>query len=101
MSWHSPAPACLRAAKERPDLISHLVLMQATSWEQQLHWVRELARTMGLLSMGIPVRGDNVIGTPCLGQAVSALTERWFPHTTTGPSVYRAKQRADFQERFM
>lgn len=91
----------LCAAGEQPSLISRLVMMQATEWAQQKRWLEELARVMGLIAMGIPVVGNTVIGTPFLGQVWSACTERWFPQLTTPPSVYRAKKRPDFEERFM
>jgi len=91
----------LFAAAENPDLIERVVLMQATGWAQEVYWTRELAKLLTPLMMGIPVFGDKVWGAPYLGQALSALTERWFPHMTTGPSVYRAKKRPDFAEKFM
>jgi pimeloyl-ACP methyl ester carboxylesterase len=91
----------LFAAAAAPELIERLVLMQATEWDQERRWLTELAKVLGMLAMGVPLVGDKVIGTPYLGQALSASTERWFPNLTTPPSVYRAGRRPELLDKFM
>ncbi len=89
------------AAAEHPELIQHLVLMQATSWEQELYWVEELARFFVLITNGIPFIGNKLMGIPYLGQLLGALTERWFPQLTQPFAVYQAKKRPALLAKFM
>ena len=56
--------AALKVAADRPDLVSHLLLMQAPVWSEEVKWVRRIDR-------------KGVIATPYVGQAFMAWRRRW------------------------
>lgn len=73
----------LEIARRRPDLVSHLVMLQTGSWAEEARWARR-------------VDPWGLIGTPYLGQAVVKLGRR----RLTGGWYRAAAARRDDAERF-
>jgi len=92
--------AAMRAATKSPSAIRGLVMMQATSWTDQKHWLNELAKSMVAGTLGVPF-GNAIGAIPFLGQALFAMTEAWFPQLTHPFAVYRAKQRPAVLDKFV
>ncbi len=89
----------LEIAGRRPDLVSALVLMQATGWTRQKQWAGLVVKRFLLAAAFLPVVGRLVTATPFLGQAVWAAAEPGFARRTHHHVIYRAAARPALFER--
>ncbi len=81
----------LALARERPDLVSKLILVQTPSWPEEIAWTRR-------------VDSSNLLGRPIIGQLIMALGKRrvargWYAAATPNRET-AARFDAVAQERF-
>lgn len=89
----------LQVARQRPDLIEQLVLMQATNWSRQCDWAATVVGRFLLVSAALPLFGTQVTATPFIGQAVWAAVEPAFARRTHPHVIYKAAERQELFQR--
>ncbi|SDN83376.1 alpha/beta fold hydrolase [Afipia sp. GAS231] len=85
----------LSVAKQHPDLVEKLVLMQASDWSRQCEWAGTVIGRFVLVTMGLPVLGTQMTATPYLGQATWAAVEPWFARRTHHHVIYKSSERPE------
>ncbi len=88
----------MRAARERPDLITKLVLMQATDIKTERKWVGRTAEKFVRLVTGIPKLGGIIVRIPYVAQLIASRTEPVFGEKTYPHVIYKPERHADLIE---
>jgi pimeloyl-ACP methyl ester carboxylesterase len=85
----------LQVAREHPEWVDSLVLMQATTWQRQCEWARLVMDRFALVAAFLPFVGEPVTRTPGLGQLLYAGIEPKFARRTHRHAIHRSRQRPE------
>jgi pimeloyl-ACP methyl ester carboxylesterase len=89
----------LSVAKQYPDLVEKLVLMQATDWSRQCDWAGIVMGRFMFATAGLPVLGKQLTATPFLGQAAWCAVEPRFARRTHRFVIYKSSERPELFQR--
>ena len=87
--------SAIRVARERPELVDRLVLMQATDLDEERRWVLRTAEKFTRRVTGIPKLGSAMVRVPFLAQAIAARTEPVFGERTYDSVIYPGAPRRE------
>ena len=83
----------MRAARERPELVTQLVLMQAPDLETEQAWIDRTAEKFVRLVTGIPQIGHHIARTPYVAQWIASRTEPVFGERTYPSVIWKASEK--------